>query len=98
MPPVVRPGEQAAEDQREDAADDARGGKHPTEPSMEGVVPAADPVGELEWCQEEVNRTRHEVKIRQPCLLYVATVEFLLGGTVPAARCGMSRTNRLPTE
>jgi hypothetical protein len=42
--------------------------KHPTEPSMEGVVAAADPVGELEWGQEEVERTRHNVEVRQPWL------------------------------
>ncbi len=45
-------GAQAAEDQREDAADQDRGSKHPTEPSMEGVLPAADPVGERESCRE----------------------------------------------
>ena len=39
--------EQAAEDQREDAADHGRTGKHPTEPSVEGVVAAPNPVGEL---------------------------------------------------
>src|SRR5688500_18801913 len=44
--------EQAAEDQRKDAADHARSSNYPTEPSMEGVVPAADPVGQLDWCQE----------------------------------------------
>jgi hypothetical protein len=49
--------EQAAEDQREDAADYRRTGEHPTEPSMEGVVATADPVGELERCQEQVQRT-----------------------------------------
>ena len=51
---------------------------HPTEPSMEGVVPAADPVGQLERCQEEINHTRHDVQVRQPRLFHVAMVELIL--------------------
>src|SRR5688500_5054344 len=46
-------GEQAAEDQRKDAADYACSGKDSAEPSMEGVVAAADPVGELQWRQKQ---------------------------------------------
>ena len=33
---------------------------------MEGVMAAADPVGELEWCQEEIKRTRHDVQGKPP--------------------------------
>src|SRR5215207_10608112 len=45
---------------------------------MEGVMAAANPVGELEWCQEQVNHTRHDVQVRQPCLFHVADFELIL--------------------
>jgi hypothetical protein len=71
-------GEPAAEDQREDTADHPRPDEHPTEPSMEGVVTAAEPIGELERCPEEVQHTRREVQVGQPRLLHVAMVKLVL--------------------
>ena len=71
-------GEPAAEDQREDTADHRRPGEHPTEPSMERVVTAAEPIGELERCPEEVQHTRREVQVGQPRLLHVAMVKLVL--------------------
>jgi hypothetical protein len=47
-------------------------------PAMEGVMAAADPVGELEWYQEEIKRTRHDVQVRHPYPFHVAMVEFIL--------------------
>jgi ketosteroid isomerase-like protein len=44
----------SAEDQREDAAEHRRRGSDSTEPSMGGVVAAAEPVGELEDGQQQV--------------------------------------------
>jgi hypothetical protein len=49
-----------------------------TRPSRRWKVAAADPVGELEWGQEEVKRTRHDVQECQPRLFHVAMVELIL--------------------
>ena len=45
---------------------------------MEGVVAAAEPIGELERCPEEVQHTRHDVQVGQPRLLHVAMVKLVL--------------------
>ena len=63
---------------------------------MEGVVPAADPVGQLERCQEEINHTRHDVQVRQPRLFHVAMVELILRQRA-RRMFGMSMTKRATT-
>ena len=45
---------------------------------MEGVVTAAEPIGELQRCPEEVQHTRRQVQVRQPWLLHIAMIKLVL--------------------
>ena len=52
---------------------------------------------QLERCQEEIDHTRHDVQVRQPCLFHVAMVELILRHRA-RGQVGHVKTNRLPTE
>ena len=44
---------------------------------MDGVVAAAEPVGELQGCQEQVDGARSDVQVGQPRVCHVASIELV---------------------
>jgi hypothetical protein len=72
-------GIQDAEDDREDPRQQRRSGQHPTESAVEGVVAAAEAVGQLQERTKQVEDAGADVQVREPMMLHEPQVVGIRG-------------------